>query len=101
MWLVVARAPVSDAPYWPGRRLLAAADAALWPFLWVLLFSHAPKPIVLMGPMVVAVALLCALGRLQCALWINHRYQFTTWRWGKIGAALLLIGIVLKVLLTS
>lgn len=96
MWLVVAREPKPDAPYWPGRRLLAAIDAAVWPLLWVLVFSHAPKPIGLIGPFVAAVALLCALGRLHRALWLNHRYWFTTWRWGWIAAALLLMGLVLK-----
>jgi len=96
MWLLVAREPRPDALCWPGRRLLAAVDAAMWPVLWVLLFSHAPKPVGLIGPIVAAVALLCALGRLRRALWVNHRYSFTTWRWGRIAAALMLIGVVLK-----
>ena len=96
MWLLVAREPRPDAPYWPGRRWLAAVDAAMWPLLWVLLFSHAPKPVGLVGPAVAAVALLCALGRLHRALWVNHRYWFTTWRWGRIAAALMLMGVVLK-----
>jgi hypothetical protein len=96
MWLVVAREPKPDAPYWPGRRLLAAVDAAMWPLLWVLVLSHAPKPVGLIGPFVAAVALLCALGRLHRALWVNHRYWFTTWRLGRIAVALLLIGVVLK-----
>jgi hypothetical protein len=96
MWLVVAREPKPDVPYWPGRRLLAAVDAVVWPLLWVLVFSHAPKPVGLVGPFVAAVALLCALGRLHRALWVNHRYWFTTWRWGRIAAVLLLMGVVLK-----
>ena len=101
MWLLIARKPAPDAPYWPGRRGLAAVDAALWPLFWVLLFSHAPKPVGLVGPFVVAVALLCALGRLHRALWVNHRYRFTTWRWGRIVAALLLIGAIMKLLLPT
>ena len=96
MWLLVAHEPRPDAPYWPGRRLLAAVDAAMWPFMWVLLLSHAPKPVGLIGPFVAAVALLCALGRLHRALWVNHRYWFTTWRWGRIAAAMMLMGVVLK-----
>ncbi len=96
MWLVVAREAKPDVPYWPGRRLLAAVDAVVWPLLWALVFSHAPKPVGLVGPFVAAVALLCALGRLHRALWVNHRYWFTTWRWGRIAAALLLMGVVLK-----
>lgn len=96
MWLLVAREPRPDAPYWPGRRWLAAVDAAMWPLLWVLLISHAPKPVGVVGPFVAAVALLCALGRIHRALWVNHRYWFTTWRWGRIAAALMLMGVVLK-----
>jgi hypothetical protein len=101
MWLVVKREPKPDAPYWPGRRLLAAVDAAVWPLLWVLVFSHAPKPVGLIGLFVAAVALLCALGRLHRALWVNHRYWFTTWRWGRIAAALLLMGLVLKLVMPA
>ena len=101
MWLLIAREPAPDAPYWPGRRVYAAVDAAAWPLFWVLLFSHAPKPVGLVGPFVAAVALLCALGRLHRALWVNHRYRFTTWRWGRVVAALLLIGAVMKLMLPT
>ena len=101
MWLLIAREPAPDAPSWPGRRVLAAIDAAAWPLFWVLLFSHAPKPVGLVGPFVAAVALLCALGRLHRALWVNHRYRFTTWRWGRIVGALLLIGAIMKLMLPT
>ena len=101
MWLLYARAPTPDAPYWPGRRLLAAADALAWPMLWVIVFSHAPKPVGLVGPFVEAVALLYALVRFHQAVWANHRYRFTTWRWGRIAAALLLIGLVLKLMVPA
>ena len=101
MWLLVAREPPPDAPHWPGRRLLASVDAAVWPLLWVLVFSHAPKPVGLVGPFVAAVALLFALSRLHRALWLNHRYRFTTWRWGRIVAALLLMGVVMKLTLPA
>jgi hypothetical protein len=96
MWLVIARRSSPDAPYWYGRRWLAAVDALAWPVLWVLLFSHAPKPVGLVDPFVAAVACLCALGRVHRALWVNHRYRFTTWRWGRVAAALLLFGGLLK-----
>ena len=99
MWLLVARAPPPDAPYWPGRRLLAAVDALAWPLLWVVVFSHAPKPVGLVGPFVAAVALLCAMRRLHRALFLNHRYRFATWRWGRVGAGLLVIGIITKLTL--
>ena len=101
MWLLVAREPRPDAPYWRGRRLLAAVDALLWPLLWAVLLDHAPKPVGLMGPAAIAVAILCAIGRLHRALFLNHRYLFTTWRWGRSAAALLLIGLVLKLTMLS
>ena len=99
MWLVIAREPRPDAPYWPGRRYLAALDAALWPLLWVLVFRQAPEPVGLVGPVVAGVSALCAVRRLHRALWVNHRYSFTTWRWGRVVAALLLMGLVLKLAL--
>ena len=101
MWLLYARTPRPDAPYWPGRRLLAAVDALGWPLLWVIGFSHVPRPVGLVGPFVAAVALLCALGRLHRALWANHRYRFTTWRWGRAVAVLLLIGAAMKLMLPT
>jgi hypothetical protein len=96
MWLLVTRHPRPDAPTWPGRRWLAALDATVWPLLWVLLMHHLPAPVGLVGPVVNAVATLSAMGRLRRALWLNHRYWFTTWRWGKVAGALLLMGAVLK-----
>jgi hypothetical protein len=99
MWLLVAREPLPDASYWPGRCLLAAVDAVVWPLLWVLTFSEVSAPLGLVGPFVCTVAFLCGLGRLHQALWLNHRYRFTTWRWGRIAAALVLVGLVMKVML--
>jgi hypothetical protein len=77
--------------------LLAAVDAVVWPLLWVWVFRHAPEPVGLVGPFVTAMAVLLGLGRLHRALWVNHRYWFTTWRWGRVAAALLVVGAVLKV----
>jgi hypothetical protein len=45
---------------------------------------------------VVAAFAAAGLGRLHRALWENQRYWFTTWRWGKVLGAMLLIGAVLK-----
>ncbi len=100
MWLLVAREPRPDAPDWPGRRLLAAVDAVAWPLMWVLLIREVPGPAGLVGPFVTALAVLFGLGRLHRALWVNHRYWFTTWRWGKVLGAMLLIGAVLKIAMT-
>ena len=99
MWLLVARPPVPDAPNWPGRHWLAAIDAVAWPTLWVVVFSQAPAPVGVVGPFVVAVALLCGLGRLHRALCVNHRYRFTTWHWGRVAVGLLVVGMVLRVML--
>ena len=73
MWLLVAREPRPDAPYWRGRRLIAAVDAVAWPLMWVLLISQVPGPTGLVGPFVTALAVLLGLGRLHRALWVNHR----------------------------
>jgi hypothetical protein len=96
MWVLFARAPPPDAPYWPGRRLLATIDAVGWPLFWVGVFVHAPKPRGIVFAIALAVALLCGIGRLHCALWINHRYRFATWRWFRVCAGLLLVGVVVK-----
>lgn len=100
MWLVIARQPVPDAPYWPGRRLLAAVDAVAWPFVWVLLIRQVPGPTGVLEPVVMAFAVLFGLGRLHRALRGNHRYWFTTWRWSKVLVVMLLIGVLLRIAMT-
>lgn len=37
-----------------------------------------------------------AAARLHCALWMNCCYRFATWRWGRVVAALLVMGWGLK-----
>lgn len=96
MWLILTRAPLPDAPYWPGRRLLALADAVAWPAAWSALVMQFPQPAGIVGPTVIALAALSAVGRVHRAAWQNHRYHFTTWRWGRILVGLVLIGLVLK-----
>jgi hypothetical protein len=96
MWLVLTRAPLPDAPYWPGRRLLALVDAVAWPAAWVVLATQLPKPVGIVWPTIVALAVLSAIGRALRAGWQNHRYHFTTWRWGRGVAVMLLIGLLLK-----
>jgi hypothetical protein len=96
MWLLVAREPWSNAPHWTGRQWLAAIDAVAWPLFWVLLMDQVDTPFGVVGPMVVAIALLLSAERIPRAVWVNHRYWFTTWRWGRIAASLFVIGMVLK-----
>jgi len=96
MWIVMTRAPKADAPHWAGRTGLAAIDAVAWPLFWVVVLRRAPASTDVVGPVVDGIALVCALARLQRAVWMNHRYWFTTWRWAKVAASLLLMGWVLK-----
>jgi hypothetical protein len=96
MWLVLTRAPLPDAPYWPGRRLLALVDAVAWPAAWIALATQLPKPAGIVGPMIIAITVLSLLGRAHRALWQNHRYHFTAWRWGRVAVVLLLLGLLLK-----
>jgi hypothetical protein len=97
VWVLLFREPLPDAAFWPGRRALAALDAVLWPLAWVLLVHQAPVPVGVLGPFVSAVAVLCGLQRVHRALWLNHRYRFTTWVWGRRALMLLLMGLVMKV----
>lgn len=96
MFLILTRPAAPEMPYWPGRRLLAAADAVAWPALWVAAVYAAPMKTGAVGSVVIAVAALFAVLRLWKAVAENGRYRFTTWRWGKVVAALLLVGGVMK-----
>jgi len=73
----------------------------MWPLMWVLQVRHTPQPVGLIGPFVTALAMLFGMGRLHRALWVNHRYWFTTWRWGKVLASMLLIGAVLRLSMSA
>ena len=102
MWIVLTRAPRPDAPDWQGRRWLAAVDALAWPAMWAVGATTAMRSTGgLVWPVFIALIACAALSRLHCALWMNHRYRFTTWRWGKVAGALLLFGLVLKLTLAQ
>ena len=96
MFVVLQRSPVPDAAYWPGRRVLAAADAIVWPALWIGVIVAAPFWTGVAGALLITLMLWSSLTRLRTALAENHHYRFTTWRWGRVAAALLLIGLILK-----
>ena len=98
MWLLLARDPAPDVCVWPGRRWLAAADVLAWPLLFVLVVHFAPFSTGAVGPLAIALATLSAVRRFHLALWLNQRYRFTTWRWGRVTALLLVAGAVLKLL---
>lgn len=98
MWLVVAREPYPDAPYWPGRSWLGALDAIAWPLLWIALviYLDSTMSVGIFKLVVLGVGPLCAVSRLHRALWVNYRYRFTTWRWGKPILMLWAVGVLMK-----
>ncbi len=100
MLVVLQRVPIPDAVYWPGRRLLAAVDAIVWPVLGLCTVVATPFQTGIAGALVIALMPLFAIRRLQRAVVENERYRFTTWRWGKPVATLIVIGALLKVALT-
>jgi hypothetical protein len=101
VWLLFARAPPPDKPYWPGRRWLAAVDAVVWPCLLLLALLHLPASSGILGALSAALAALSAARRLYAALALNHTYHFTTWRWGRVLAWMLAVGALLKLWLPA
>ena len=96
MWILFARAATPDARYWPGRRWLAALDAVGWPTFWLTVLSHVPARTGLAGAVLVTMSVIVGSHRLHVALWQNHRYRFTAWRWGRPLLVLTLLGWALK-----
>lgn len=96
MWVIFARAPPPDARVWPGRRALALVDAVAWPAVWAAIVLSLPVPTGLAGHCVLAVCAVSALGRAHRAVANNHRYHFSTWRWGRRLLLVLLFGYALK-----
>ena len=98
MWILLARSTSPDARYWAGRRCFAALDALVWPAALIALVIQAPYTNGIFGQVLVGLAAIAALRRLNIALWRNERYWFTLRRWGTPVMSLLAIGGVLKVL---
>lgn len=96
MWMLLARAAPPDAPYWPGRRWFAALDAIGWPMFWLTVLAGVPVRTGLVGAVLATLAVIVGLHRLRVALWHNHKYRFTTWRWGRLLFALLVFGVTMK-----
>lgn len=96
MWVLFARAPPPDAPYWPGRRWLAAVDAVVWPGAAWAALNHVADRGGLLLAFIMAMLVMSAARRLLRALLANHRYHFTTWRWGRRLVFVLAIGYALK-----
>jgi hypothetical protein len=101
MWVLFARAPPPDAPYWPGRRWLAAIDAVAWPgAIWYGLGQFTGSGGIVLA-LAIALLVVSAARRLFTALLVNHRYQFTTWRWGRVLAWMLAVGALMKLSLPA
>lgn len=96
MWMVLARDPLPDAADWPGRHALALVDAVGWPVAWAAFVLKVPVPTGAIGQFALALCGVCALTRGYRAVAQNHRYHFTTWRWGRRLAWLLAFGYALK-----
>jgi hypothetical protein len=96
MWVIFARAPPPDAQVWPGRRVLALVDAVAWPAAWATFIISLPAPLGLAGQFALACCGVAALRRAIRAVAQNHRYHFTTWRWGRWVVLALVFGYALK-----
>ena len=101
MWFVLARRTRPDRHYWRGRRTLAALDALGWPLVWIAAALQLPRNGGVIGAVVVVCAVIAAQNRLQLAIRTNHHYAFTTWRWAKAVAILLLGAVIAKTMLGS
>ena len=97
MWIMFAHAPAPDVANWPGRRWLAAMDAVAWPVIAFALLLRVPGATGLVLPAVGVACGWAGLARLHTAVWANHRYRFTTWRWLRILFVLVTIALTMKV----
>jgi hypothetical protein len=98
MWMLIARSPRPDASYWRGRRVCAAIDAVIWPALLAL---GALKVGGVAGAVIAGFAGVATLRRLWRAIFENHRYRFTTLRWGGVVVVLGLLGAAVRLLLVQ
>ncbi len=96
MWVIFARAPQPDAQFWPGRRVFAFVDAFAWPAAWATWLLGLSAPLGLAGQCALAWCGVAAVQRAIRAVFENHRYHFTTWRWGRWVALALVFGYALK-----
>ena len=96
MWMLYLRTPAPDAAHWPGRRGLAVLDAALWPTLIAAFAANLSIDSGLVGRFVIAACVLVAMRRCSRALMHNERYRFATGRWATLLAAMVMMGVMLK-----
>lgn len=96
MWVLFARPPPPDAPYWPGRRWLAAIDAVAWPGAACVALRRVADNGGIVLAVVMAFLVVTAARRVCTALLANHRYHFTAWRWLRVLAWMAVVGALLK-----
>lgn len=96
MWILIARAPRPDAPYWRGRRTLALVDAVFWPILVATGLNHLALSAGLAGSVLMAACVLIGARRVSIAMWDVGQYRFITARIAVPLVVLLAIGAVLK-----
>jgi hypothetical protein len=96
IWVLYARAPAPNLPYWRGRRWLVLLDAAMWPALLAFNVVTFPLNAGVVGPVTLALCAFIGIRACARALWHKEQYRFTTWRLGAPFGALLALGIVLK-----
>lgn len=96
MWMLYLRTPAPDAAHWPGRRGLAVLDAALWPTLIAAFAANLSIDSGLVGRFVIAACVLAAMRRCSRALMHNERYRFATGHWATLLAAMVMMGVMLK-----
>jgi hypothetical protein len=99
VFVLISRKPRPDFASWPGRRVLAVLDAVAWPVAVLVVVATSPINAGALGAVLIVIAAFAGVCRLCRALWRNERYRFTTWVWGKRLAALLLVGLLLKLAL--
>ena len=99
MWMIVAHSLHPDAVVWRGRSQLAVLDALLWPLLvvWAAVTLLSASGVML--AVVLPVGVLSAARRLRCAIWLNHRYRFTTWWVLRLCTVLWAVGLAAKLVL--
>ena len=69
--------------------------------VWIVAALQLPRDGGVIGAVVVVCAVITAQNRLQLAIRTNHHYAFTTWRWAKAMALLILGAVIAKTVLGS
>ena len=77
---------------------MAAIDAVAWPALGAMAVATVSGSTGIVGWVLVGLGVVLLPLRVRRAVWQNERYWFTTWRLGAPLAALVAIGLAMKLL---